>query len=98
MKAEKPSALEIRHFLEEGRVMASVAHPCIASCYMVTCRPFPAIILELLGPALSGRSMNNSGFTVAFCGAASALDHLHKNGIVHRDVQPTHLSRTDPNT
>ena len=39
MKAEKPSALEIRNFLEEGRVMASVAHPCIASCYMVSRRP-----------------------------------------------------------
>ena len=46
IKAEKPSPLEVWNFPEGGRVMTSVAHACIASCYMVACRPYPAIVLD----------------------------------------------------
>jgi serine/threonine protein kinase len=92
------SETDVERFKREARVLASLSHPNIPAIYDVDFSPgkFSIIfqhidgtnlqkLIEQNGPAQIGAAR------VWFHQIASALEHAHKLGIVHRDVKPENI-------
>jgi serine/threonine protein kinase len=86
-----------RRFQREAKVGASLNHPNIVSVYdTVTDDEGVLIVMEYVpghtlrdeiarGPIEPGRAIE------ILCAVASALDHAHDHGVVHRDVKPANV-------
>ena len=85
-------------FLREARTIAHLDHPHIVPVYdagLLEGRPWMAMRL-VRGTSLAGLLREQAPLPVLralhyLTQAASALDHAHRHGIVHRDVKPSNL-------
>jgi Tol biopolymer transport system component len=87
----------IARFEREGRLLASLNHPNIASIYgLEVAEGLQALVLEFVdGPTLAERLERGAlpvteALTIARQ-IASALDAAHERGIIHRDLKPSNI-------
>ena len=87
-----------KRFLQEARMLASLAHPNIVAVYDVGVTPTPA---SLFFDAISARrrsrrhacasGIEERDLVIAVAGVARALGYAHQRGYVHRDVAPGNI-------
>ena len=94
--------LELERFAREAQVLATLAHPGIVR-YIdsgITAEGEPYLVMEWLsGETLSAR-LQRTQLTVTEALAlgrrvASALEAIHRGGVVHRDIKPSNLFLRD---
>jgi len=93
---EAASVLE-REFLErEAKMMAKVSHPNLAIVYGIEIwRRRPLLIVEYLpGGTLADRlqdSFNKFNAAEVVKSLCSAVDHTHREGVLHLDIKPSNI-------
>ncbi|UJA18826.1 serine/threonine protein kinase [Thermoleophilia bacterium SCSIO 60948] len=102
VKTARPDRLgderTVRQLAAEGALLSRLSHPHIGRCYEVSSDP-PALVLETLaGQTLAALLDENDPEPMADADVgqlglqlASALDYLHREGVVHLDVKPSNL-------
>src|SRR4051794_10323446 len=96
--SERSDPAIVARFLEEARNAGPLSHPNIVRVHRVEGEPQPFIDMELVeGPTLAAW-MTERGGSVPWQEAvqiardlASALEHAHRLGRVHRDVKPGNI-------
>jgi len=92
---------------QEARLLARLSHPGLVTVYdagidaTTADEPKPYLVMELVrGPTLADRLRNGplpQEEVAALCGQlASALAHIHRRGVVHRDVKPANVLLRPP--
>jgi eukaryotic-like serine/threonine-protein kinase len=87
-----------RRLVREGRLLLSLAHPHIVRAYELVEDPDPVLILE----TLEGETLDHlvrrqqrrlPAIDIAYLGMhlCSAVQFLHRNGIVHLDLKPSNV-------
>jgi WD40 repeat protein/tRNA A-37 threonylcarbamoyl transferase component Bud32/tetratricopeptide (TPR) repeat protein len=92
-----PDGQELDRFLREARSTAQLRHPAIVPVYEVgQDEEVPFLVSDFVDGVTLGDRLTAGGF--AFRDAASllaavadALEHAHRQGIVHRDVKPSNI-------
>jgi serine/threonine protein kinase len=92
------SADETAHrFVREAKVGASLNHPNIVSVYDTVTDDEGVLIVmeyvegETLRDAIAHGPLEPAAALKILRGVASAIDHAHENGVVHRDVKPANI-------
>ncbi len=91
------SAGEAVQLRREARAMASVEHPHLASIYGAeSWRGAPVLVLELLPGGTLADRLQSGTVPIAHVldvgrAIAQALRHIHKLGVLHRDVKPSNI-------
>ena len=86
-----------KRFLQEARMLASLAHPNIVAVYDVgvTASQLHYFSMQYLpGGDLAGRvkrGIEERDLVIAVAGVARALGYAHQRGYVHRDVAPGNI-------
>ncbi len=87
-----------RRFLREGRTMASLEHPHVVSVYGVRGDAWSsAIVMQFVEGRTLEAALARAGLIPLDLGMrllaqiASALQHAHEMGVVHRDVKPANV-------
>ncbi len=86
-----------KRFLQEARMLASLAHPNIVAVYDVGVTPSQLHYFSmqyLPGGDLAGRvrrGIEERDLVIAVAGVAKALGYAHQRGYVHRDVAPGNI-------
>lgn len=96
----------VEHFRREARAVARLSHPNIVNIYRIGEGPgFSFIAMDYIdGPTLRGQLDALSGqperltessrlyvVTRLISQIADALDHAHRNSVIHRDVKPSNI-------
>lgn len=96
--ATKFSEPEQERFRREARILATLSHPNIPAIYDVDFSPgtFLIIFQFIEGPNLGELIEEEGPCDVGavkswFQQIASALDHAHQRGVVHRDIKPDNI-------
>mmetsp|Transcript_12994 Transcript_12994/g.30668 ORF Transcript_12994/g.30668 Transcript_12994/m.30668 type:complete len:461 (-) Transcript_12994:120-1502(-) len=94
---------ELRRLRDEIRVLAQLRHPNIMPLLEVYETPQDLLLVmeRAHGGELFDRIVSRGAFTeldaaVVMRGVLAALQHLHANGVMHRDVKPENLLLADP--
>jgi serine/threonine-protein kinase len=92
------SDTEQQRFQREARVLASLSHPNIPAIYdvMLGKDQFLIVFEFIEGRTLRDRLETSGPAQLAdvktwFTQIASALDHAHQRGVIHRDVKPANI-------
>jgi formylglycine-generating enzyme required for sulfatase activity len=86
-----------KRFLQEARMLASLAHPNIVAVYDVGVTPSQLHYFSmqyLPGGDFASRverGLDERDLTLTLAGVARALGYAHQRGYVHRDVAPTNI-------
>ncbi len=86
-----------KRFLQEARMLASLAHPNIVAVYDVgvTSNQLHYFSMQYLpGGDLAGRvrrGIEERDLVIAVAGVAKALGYAHQRGYIHRDVAPGNI-------
>lgn len=97
LRDPKRSHAHRARFLREGRLLGRLDHPGLPRCYAVGEGEQPYLVLELLeGDTLSGRIRLKGPLSYDAVASLAAsllrvLDHIHQQGIVHRDVKSSNV-------
>ena len=87
----------VERFRSEARLVASLAAPHVVAIYDWGVDGQAYLVTEYLGGGSlrsilsSGRTLTPSQMLMVALEACRALDHAHRQGIVHRDVKPANL-------
>ncbi|MED6328018.1 MAG: PASTA domain-containing protein [Actinomycetota bacterium] len=87
----------VERFRTEARLVASLADPHVVAIYDWGVDGQAYLVTEYLGGGSlrsilsSGRTLSPSQMLTVALEACRALDHAHRQGIVHRDVKPANL-------
>ncbi len=87
----------VERFRSEARLVASLADPHVVAIYDWGVDGQAYLVTEYLGGGslrsilASGRTLAPSQMLMVALEACRALDHAHRQGIVHRDVKPANL-------
>jgi len=87
----------VGRFRTEARLVASLADPHVVAIYDWGVDGQAFLVTEYLGGGSlrsilsSGRTLSPSQMLTVALEACRALDHAHRQGIVHRDVKPANL-------
>jgi serine/threonine protein kinase len=92
-----PDPVTQRRFGAEAQVLAQLQHPGLVSIYDAGIdghRPF--LIMQLvegqcLRSRIAGQPMSPPAMARVGIAMAEAMDHMHRRGVVHRDVKPSNI-------
>ncbi|MDR6225936.1 protein kinase domain-containing protein [Desmospora profundinema] len=91
----------IRRFHREARAAGSLSHPNIVNVYDVSCEgDTHYMVMEFIQGESLMEKIRSAGFIPAEEAARISLQileglrHVHKNGIIHRDVKPHNIMST----
>jgi serine/threonine protein kinase len=96
LHSESAQDLE-RRFVREAKLGASLNHPNIVSVYDTVTDDEGVLLVmeyvegETLRDAIARGSVPPETAMKVMRGIASALDHAHEHGVVHRDVKPANI-------
>jgi len=102
LRAELGASIGAERFLSEIRLTANLQHPNILPLFDSGAADG---LLYYVMPYVRGESLRNrldrdgtipvdEAVAIA-CGIATALDHAHRNGVIHRDVKPANVLMSD---
>jgi len=85
---------QLARYWQEAQLLATLQHPHILTIYDIV-RARGWLILELMRGNLKqyaeGEPIDLDFLRVALIGCLSALDFLHRNGVIHGDVKPSNM-------
>ncbi|WP_265558879.1 protein kinase domain-containing protein [Streptomyces hygroscopicus] len=95
-------------FRREAHAAAALNHPAVATIHDVGEEPDPDgprpyLVMEYVQGTTLAETLNGGPLPVAeaikaACAVLEALGHSHERGIVHRDVKPSNIMLTGPDT
>ncbi len=100
LRGEHASATDLQRFQREAEAVARLSHPNIVSVYEVgTHQGLPSFNLEYLSGGTLARRLAGNPQPARRAAElveqlARAMQHAHRNGIVHRDVKPGNILLT----
>lgn len=91
---------DMERFLQEGRILAHLEHPNIVKVYQMSrAGNIPYLVLELIEGQDVDSLIKNRTLTIDSAleytrQIASALQYIHEQQIIHRDIKPTNIMIT----
>jgi len=93
---------QVRRFRREQVILSSLEHPGIARCYGggETTSGQPFLVVELVDGVPIDRYCDQHRLTIPerlelFQRVSAAVGHIHRAGVIHRDVKPSNVLVTD---
>ncbi len=95
--ADGDDEVEIRRFIQEGRLLAQINHPNISAIHSIGENELGAFLVmeyikgESLHTLIREGRLNFHEKIKILQGVALGLHEAHRNGIVHRDIKPANI-------